>query len=158
MRFLQTSQNEFPVVIGTPRRDIGQARYYIATDFRGSGDPDRVSGTCAREEGLRTLTSPRREASLFKLGRSLVLRPILFLARPCRGHSQGTIEFVADISQLLSTVSESHRCALSSWPLLAVRAFLSSRETVTTGTTVTPAARSVPLPSPESVTTGTTGT
>jgi hypothetical protein len=29
-----------------------------------------VSGTSAREEGLRTLTSPRREASLFKLGRN----------------------------------------------------------------------------------------
>src|SRR6516225_11671320 len=28
------------------------------------------SGTCARKEGLRTLTSPRREASLFKLGRN----------------------------------------------------------------------------------------
>jgi hypothetical protein len=35
----------------------------------------RVSGTCAREEGLRTLTSPRREASLFKLGRNLQFRP-----------------------------------------------------------------------------------
>src|SRR5205085_567636 len=67
-----------PELIGSPHRDIGFARYYIATDFRGSGDPDRVSGTCAREEGLRTLTSPRREASLFKLGRSLVLRPIFF--------------------------------------------------------------------------------
>jgi len=32
--------------------------------------PTVVSGTCAREEGLRTLTSPRREASLFKLGRN----------------------------------------------------------------------------------------
>src|ERR1051326_2233012 len=77
-------QNEFPVVIGTPHRDIGRARYYIATDFRGSGDPDRVSGTCAREEGLRTLTSPRREASLFKLGRSLVLRPFSFVELVCR--------------------------------------------------------------------------
>jgi hypothetical protein len=32
--------------------------------------PTKVSGTCARKEGLRTLTSPRREASLFKLGRN----------------------------------------------------------------------------------------
>jgi hypothetical protein len=37
-----------------------------------------VSGTSAREEGLRTLTSPRREASLFKLGRSLWFRPFSF--------------------------------------------------------------------------------
>src|SRR5947199_10748797 len=46
--------------------------------FPGLRGPETVSGTCAREEGLRTLTSPRREASLFKLGRSLVLRPIFF--------------------------------------------------------------------------------
>src|SRR6185312_1789015 len=39
----------------------------------------RVSGTCAREEGLRILTSPRREASLFKLGRNLVFRPFFFV-------------------------------------------------------------------------------
>ena len=39
-----------------------------------------VSGTSAREEGLRTLTSPRREASLFKLGRSLWFRPFSFVA------------------------------------------------------------------------------
>src|SRR5207302_8192333 len=53
--------------------------------FPGLRGPETVSGTCARKEGLRTLTSPRREASLFKLGRSLVLRPFSFLARPCRG-------------------------------------------------------------------------
>src|SRR5205823_5530074 len=40
--------------------------------FPGLRGPETVSGTCARKEGLRTLTSPRREASLFKLGRSLV--------------------------------------------------------------------------------------
>ena len=62
--------------------------------FPGLRGPETVSGTCARKEGLRTLTSPRREASLFKLGRSLVLRPFSFLARPCRGHIQGTTEFV----------------------------------------------------------------
>src|SRR5207302_9864905 len=49
--------------------------------FPGLRGPETVSGTCAREEGLRTLTSPRREASLFKLGRSLVLRPIFFVVR-----------------------------------------------------------------------------
>src|SRR5207248_9287995 len=49
--------------------------------FRGLRGPETVSGTCAREEGLRTLTSPRREASLYKLGRSLVLRPIFFVVR-----------------------------------------------------------------------------
>src|ERR1700730_8213464 len=38
-----------------------------------------VSGTSARKEGLRTLTSPRREASLFKLGRNLWFRPFSFL-------------------------------------------------------------------------------
>jgi hypothetical protein len=37
-----------------------------------------VSGTSAREEGLRTLTSPRREASLFKLGRNSWFRPFSF--------------------------------------------------------------------------------
>jgi hypothetical protein len=46
-------------------------RYCFAASFRRHPTPIRVSGTCAREEGLRTLTSPRREASLFKLGRSL---------------------------------------------------------------------------------------
>jgi hypothetical protein len=40
--------------------------------------PTSVSGTCARKEGLRTLTSPRREASLFKLGRKPSYRPIFF--------------------------------------------------------------------------------
>src|SRR5437763_2128841 len=49
--------------------------------FPGLRGPETVSGTCARKEGLRTLTSPRREASLFKLGRSLVLRPIFFVVR-----------------------------------------------------------------------------
>jgi len=32
---LQTSQNQFPVVIRTLHPDIGRARYYTATDFRG---------------------------------------------------------------------------------------------------------------------------
>src|SRR6516225_5935041 len=43
--------------------------------FGGRMLPTLVSGTCAREEGLRTLTSPRREASLFKLGRNQWFRP-----------------------------------------------------------------------------------
>ena len=37
-----------------------------------------VSGTSAREEGLRTLTSPRREASLFKLGQNPRVLAIFF--------------------------------------------------------------------------------
>src|SRR6266478_125206 len=44
----------------------------------GSQPSTMVSGTSAREEGLRTLTSPRREASLFKLGRSLLVPAISF--------------------------------------------------------------------------------
>src|SRR5882672_7433602 len=48
------------------------------SEFRGVGNPARVSGTCARKEGLRILTSPRREASLFKLGRAFGFRPIFF--------------------------------------------------------------------------------
>src|SRR6266851_7114559 len=48
----------------------------------GSQPSTMVSGTSAREEGLRTLTSPRREASLFKLGRSLWFRPFSFLPFP----------------------------------------------------------------------------
>jgi hypothetical protein len=47
--------------------------------FRGSRLPARVSETCSREEGLRILTSPRREASLFKLGRNPEFRPFFFL-------------------------------------------------------------------------------
>jgi hypothetical protein len=52
----------------------------------------QVSGSYAREEGLRTLTSPRREASLFKLGRNLV-PAIFFFACPL---------FVCDIFVMFS--------------------------------------------------------
>ena len=46
--------------------------------FAGADGACRVSGTSAREEGLRILTSPRREASLFKLGRNFAFRPFSF--------------------------------------------------------------------------------
>src|SRR6202043_881645 len=61
LRFLQTSQNEFPVVIEPVRRDIRSRAILHRYKFLGFGDPKTVSGTCARKEGLRTLTSPRRE-------------------------------------------------------------------------------------------------
>ena len=35
LRFLQTSQNQFPIVIGAAKLDISTTRYLIATDFRG---------------------------------------------------------------------------------------------------------------------------
>ena len=70
--FLQTRQDEFRLVepcsaahvLGARRLSpqVSAGRYRLS--------PARVSGTSAREEGLRILTSPRREASLFKLGRN----------------------------------------------------------------------------------------
>ena len=35
LRFLQTSQNQFPIVTGAGKLDISATRYLIATDFRG---------------------------------------------------------------------------------------------------------------------------
>ena len=61
----------------------------IAASFRGPNYPARVSGTCSREEGLRILTSPRREASLFKLGRNLVFRPFFFAVLAGNGAHPG---------------------------------------------------------------------
>src|SRR5215472_14408204 len=51
-------------------RDIEGHAILRRGKFPGLRYPESVSGTCARKEGLRTLTSPRREASLFKLGRN----------------------------------------------------------------------------------------
>ena len=50
--------------------------------FPGPNSLKRVSGTCARKEGLRTLTSPRREASLFKLGRTFWFGQFLLATPP----------------------------------------------------------------------------
>src|ERR1700739_5008430 len=81
LRFLQTSQNEFPLVSPPINRDTSTTAILHRYKFPGRRGPDRVSGTCARKEGLRTLTSPRREASLFKLGRNLV--PANFFLTTC---------------------------------------------------------------------------
>ena len=61
MQFLQTSQKKFRLV------EL-RAKVHLCGDV--IDGLRQVSGTCARKEGLRTLTSPRREASLFKLGRN----------------------------------------------------------------------------------------
>jgi hypothetical protein len=78
LRFLQTRQKKFPVVKFALTSHSHCKRSCIAKGFRRLGSPMRVSGTCARKEGLRTLTSPRREASLFKLGRNFRVPAILF--------------------------------------------------------------------------------
>src|SRR5215475_4257702 len=70
LRFLQTSHDEFPVAECPENRHVSATRYCIAASFGVWKTSYMVSGTCARKEGLRTLTSPRREASLFKLGRA----------------------------------------------------------------------------------------
>ena len=70
LRFLQTWQNQFPLVIKRVNRDIRLRAILHRDEFPRRSCLERVSGTCARKEGLRTLTSPRREASLFKLGRA----------------------------------------------------------------------------------------
>src|SRR6266436_4473244 len=51
-------------------RDIPACAILNRRRFPGLESLEQVSGTCARKEGLRILTSPRREASLFKLGRT----------------------------------------------------------------------------------------
>src|SRR6266436_3945389 len=51
-------------------RDIPACAILNRRWFLGLESLEQVPGTCAREEGLRILTSPRREASLFKLGRT----------------------------------------------------------------------------------------
>src|SRR5262249_39911852 len=61
---------EFLVVKIRVDHDIASHAILNSRRVSGAGRPERVPGTCAREEGLRTLTSPRREASLFKLGRT----------------------------------------------------------------------------------------
>src|ERR1700730_4601114 len=62
------------------------ARDDLSRSVSGGSQPSTmVSGTSAREEGLRTLTSPRREASLFKLGRNLRVLAIFFNAEGLRG-------------------------------------------------------------------------
>jgi hypothetical protein len=71
LRFLQTSQTEFPLVMSRVNRDIRPCAILHRVEFPGLRCLEQVSGTCARKEGLRILTSPRREASLFKLGRCL---------------------------------------------------------------------------------------
>src|SRR5215471_7847969 len=89
LRFLQTSQKKFPVVAAASFPHILPTRSLIAASFRRPMPPIRVSGTCAREEGLRTLTSPRREASLFKLGRNLGSGHFSFVKR-IGGQSKAT--------------------------------------------------------------------
>src|SRR5439155_17509542 len=61
LRFLQTSQTEFPLVKTPVNRDKGSRAILHRHEFPGLGSPEWVSGTCARKEGLRILTSPRRE-------------------------------------------------------------------------------------------------
>src|SRR4029077_16957022 len=93
LRFLQTSQNEFPLVTTTVDRDSWSRAILRRGEFPGPGCPERVSGTCARKEGLRILTSPRREASLFKLGRSPRVPANFFIKRAavtrCRSTEAG---------------------------------------------------------------------
>jgi hypothetical protein len=71
LRFWQTSQNQVPLVIRRLNDDIQWHAILHRGEFARRECLEQVSGTCARKEGLRTLTSPRREASLFKLGRTL---------------------------------------------------------------------------------------
>src|ERR1041385_8443885 len=87
LRFLQTSQNEFPLVTRRMNRDTSLRAILHRHEFAGFGCPERVSGTCARKEGLRILTSPRREASLFKLGRSPRV-PANFFCASVEAHNQ----------------------------------------------------------------------
>jgi hypothetical protein len=81
LRFLQTSQKKFLLV--ELRSNLHYPTDVIARSRQ-------VSGTCAREEGLRTLTSPRREASLFKLGRNQGSGHFLLLADAIRRSLQSS--------------------------------------------------------------------
>src|SRR5215472_13869292 len=78
LQFLQTSQKKFRLVGRGWKVHLSQTRCLSR----------QVSGTCAREEGLRTLTSPRREASLFKLGRNFGSGHFSFVRRSLQGSRQ----------------------------------------------------------------------
>jgi hypothetical protein len=68
LRFLQMSQKKFPVVVACSIVHLLSSDVASDVIFGGRRRQYEFPGFKAREEGLRTLTSPRREASLFKLG------------------------------------------------------------------------------------------
>ena len=76
-----------------------------------------VSGTSAREEGLRTLTSPRREASLFKLGRKLRFPANLFGQTGSRvpAGSRPALVRLVDVATALPVADGRHCVTLAHW-------------------------------------------
>jgi hypothetical protein len=71
MQFLQPCQQEIPLAFSPPHAHFGESDFAAGVRMLRREFP----GLCAREEGLRILTSPRREASLFTLAGAHQLRP-----------------------------------------------------------------------------------